>query len=193
MLEMSNQKKIKSYIYKICVVGDGGVGKTSMVLRYTESKFKENYIMTIGTNFGMKSIDLPEHPDDKITLQIWDLAGQDQFQSVRPLFYSGAKVIVYVFDLTRKNSLINLLKWKVEVEKIIGSIPCILVGNKLDLVNYEQKKVDKEEVDYIKTKLNAICYFETSAKAGFNIENAFKESAKYLLKDVYKSEEYIRH
>lgn len=190
---MSNQKKIKSYIYKICVVGDGGVGKTSMVLRYTENKFKENYMMTIGTNFGMKSIELPERPDDKITLQIWDLAGQDQFQSVRPLFYSGAKVIVYVFDLTRKNSLFNLFKWKAEIDEIVGSIPCILVGNKLDLVNYEQNKADKEEVDFVKTKLNAFCYFETSAKAGFNIENAFKESARCVCQEENKSEDYIKH
>ena len=193
MLEMSNQKKIKSYIYKICVVGDGGVGKTSMVLRYTENKFKENYIMTIGTNFGMKSIELPEKPDDKIMLQIWDLAGQDQFQFVRPLFYSGAKVIIYVFDLTRKNSIYNLFKWKAEVDEIVGSIPCILVGNKLDLVNYEQKKADKEEVDLVKTKLNAFFYYETSAKAGFNIENAFVESARCVCQEENKSEDYIKH
>ena len=193
MLETSNRKNSKSYICKICVVGDGGVGKTSMVLRYTENKFKENYIMTIGTNFGMKSIELPEKPEDKITLQIWDLAGQDQFQSVRPLFYQGAKAIVYVFDLTRKSSLFNLFKWKTEVEKIVGSIPCILVGNKLDLVNYEKKKANKEEVDIVKSKLNAFCYFETSAKAGFNIENAFKESAKCIFNHVHKSEDYIKH
>ena len=193
MLKMTNQKKSKSYICKICVVGDGGVGKTSMVLRYTENKFKENYIMTIGTNFGMKSIELPEKPEDKITLQIWDLAGQDQFQSVRPVFYQGAKAILYVFDLTRKSSLFNLLKWKAEVEEIVGSIPCILVGNKLDLVNFEKKKADKEEVDIVKSKLNAFCYFETSAKAGFNIENAFKESARCIFKDNHKSEAYIKH
>jgi small GTP-binding protein len=190
---MSNEKGIKSYIYKICVVGDGGVGKTSMVLRYTDNKFKENYIMTIGTNFGMKSIKLPEKPGDKVILQIWDLAGQDQFQTIRPLFYQGAKSIVYVFDLTRKNSIVNLFKWKEEVEQIVGSIPCILVGNKLDLVNYEKKKADKEEVDFVKTKLNASSYFETSAKAGFNIDNAFMESAKCIFETECNSEDIIKY
>jgi len=161
-------------------VGDGGVGKTSMVLRYTENKFKENYIMTIGTNFGMKSIELPEKPEDKITLQIWDLAGQDQFQSVRPVFYQGAKAILYVFDLTRKSSLFNLFKWKEEVEEIVGSIPCILVGNKLDLVNFEKKKADKEEVDIVKSKLNAFCYLKQVLKRDLTLKMHSRN-----LRDVY--------
>ena len=112
----------KSFIYKICVVGDGGVGKTSMVLRYTEDSFKENYIMTIGSNFSTKTVELPEFPQYNIKLQIWDLAGQKHFSFVRPPFYRGATGIIYVFDLTRRSSFSNLLNWKTEVEKVAEAI-----------------------------------------------------------------------
>ena len=95
--------------------------------------------------------------------------------------------------MTHKKSLVNLLYWKAEVEERVGSKPCILIGNKLDLINYENNKVEKEEVDLIKSALSANCYFETSAKAGFNIEKAFKESAKCILKDLNKSEHFIKH
>ena len=77
----------KSYIYKICIVGNGGVGKTSMVLRYCENAFKENYIMTIGSNFSTKTVDLPNYPQFQVKLRIWDLAGQKHFSFVRPPFY----------------------------------------------------------------------------------------------------------
>lgn len=188
---MSNN--VKSYIYKICIVGDGGVGKTSIVLKYTENTFKENYILTIGANFAMKSIELPEKPDEEITLQIWDLAGQVHFHAVTPLFYTGVRALIYVFDITHKKSLFNLLNWKTEVEESVGLKPCILIGNKLDLVKYESEKVTIEEANLVKKEINAFSYFETSAKSGFNIEKAFKESVRCIFKNLKKPEDYIKH
>lgn len=175
------EERSKSLVYKICIVGDGGVGKTSMVLRYTDNAFKEDYLMTIGSNFAVKYIDLPEYPDYSIALQIWDLAGQPRFNVVRPLFYRGAKSIIYVFDLTRKDSLENLLNWKKEIEQNIGAKPCILVGNKLDLANKIKRKVENEEIEYIKSRLKANLYLETSAKDGSNINDAFKGSIYGIL------------
>lgn len=171
----------KAYAYKICVVGDGGVGKTSMVLRYTDNKFSENYLMTIGSNFAAKSVELPEYPNYSINFQIWDLAGQPRFDVVRPLFYRGAKAIIYVFDLTRKESFENLLDWKREVEQNIGSKPCILVGNKLDLLKKVKRGVEMEDAEILKLKLQANFYFETSAKDGFNVNDVFKECAIGIL------------
>jgi len=83
------------------VVGDGGVGKTSMVLRYCENAFKDNYIMTIGSNFSTKQVELEEYPNYLVKLQLWDLAGQKHFSFVRPPFYRGATATVFVFDITR--------------------------------------------------------------------------------------------
>lgn len=177
---------VKSFIYKICIVGDGGVGKTSMVLRYTEDTFKENYIMTIGSNFSTKSLELPEYPQYNIKLQIWDLAGQKHFSFVRPPFYRGATGIVYVFDLTRRNSFSNLPNWRTEVEKVVTNRPCVLVGNKLDLANQGNREIGEQDGESLKKELGALSYFETSAKEGVRIEEVFKETILGILKNSNK-------
>lgn len=172
----------KSFIYKICVVGDGGVGKTSMVLRYTDDTFKENYMMTIGSNFATKSVDLPEFPQYNIKLQIWDLAGQKHFSFVRPPFYRGASGIVYVFDLTRRSSFTNLLEWKTEVEKVVTGRPSILVGNKLDLADEGHREIALQDGESLKKELQALSYYETSAKEGMKVKDVFKETVLAILK-----------
>jgi small GTP-binding protein len=165
---------LKSYIYKICVVGDGGVGKTSMVLRYCENTFKENYIMTIGSNFSTKTVDLPDYPQFQVKLQIWDLAGQKHFSFVRPPFYRGATGILYVFDLTRRSSFADLYEWKNEVEKVVGQKPSLLVGNKIDLARIGNREVAIQDGEAFKSEINAKKYFETSAKEGDSVEEVFK-------------------
>ena len=172
----------KSFIYKICVVGDGGVGKTSMVLRYTDDSFKENYMMTIGSNFATKSVDLPEFPQYNIKLQIWDLAGQKHFSFVRPPFYRGATGIIYVFDLTRRSSFTNLLEWKTEVEKVVTGRPSILVGNKLDLADEGHREIALQDGESLKKELQALSYYETSAKEGLKVQDVFKDTVISILK-----------
>jgi small GTP-binding protein len=164
----------KSYIYKICIVGNGGVGKTSMVLRYCENTFKENYIMTIGSNFSTKTVELQEYPQLQVKLQIWDLAGQKHFSFVRPPFYRGATGIIYVFDLTRRSSFSDLMEWKSEVEKVVIQKPTLLVGNKLDLANQGKREISTQEGVALQSELSAKDYFETSAKQGDSIESVFK-------------------
>lgn len=178
---------VKSFIYKICVVGDGGVGKTSMVLRYCENSFKENYIMTIGSNFSTKTVELPEYPNYSIKLQIWDLAGQTHFSFVRPPFYRGATGIIYTFDLTRRSSFANLGKWKEEVEKVIGSEkPTMLVGNKLDLANKGAREVSSQDGEALRKEMKSMKYLETSAKEGISVDVAFKEITLSVLKASIK-------
>ncbi len=173
----------KSFIYKICVVGDGGVGKTSMVLRYCEDTFKDNYIMTIGSNFSTKTVELPEHPQFIVKLQLWDLAGQKHFSFVRPPFYRGATGIIYTFDLTRRSSFANMQGWKEEVEKVIGSgKPCVIVGNKTDLANSGNREVGEQEGEALKSEFNAEAYFETSAKENLQISPAFKNLTLAILR-----------
>ncbi|MFX1503469.1 MAG: GTP-binding protein [Promethearchaeota archaeon] len=177
----------KSFIYKVCVVGDGGVGKTSMVLRYCENTFKENYIMTIGSNFSTKQIELEDYPNYLIKLQLWDLAGQKHFSFVRPPFYRGATAIVYVFDLTRRSSFQNILDWKAEVEKVIGNDkPYLLVGNKIDLAEQGNREVGERDGQALKEEIKAIAYYETSAKQDIKIEPVFKEITMAILKKTKK-------
>ena len=177
---------IKSYIFKLCVVGDGGVGKTSMVLRYTENTFKESYIMTIGSNFSMKALTLEEHPNLNIKLQLWDLAGQKHFNFVRPPFYRGAAAVIYVFDLSRRSSFSNLPNWKIEVEKVIGQKSSIIVGNKLDLANDNHREIGTQDGESLKAEMNALSYYETSAKDGVNVEAIFRDITLGILKDFNK-------
>jgi small GTP-binding protein len=176
----------KNFIYKVCVVGDGGVGKTSMVLRYCENTFKENYIMTIGSNFSTKSVPLEEYPNYNVKLQLWDLAGQKHFSFVRPPFYRGATGIVYVFDLTRRSSFANMGEWKDEVKKVIGEKSSILVGNKLDLAEDGKREVGEQDAKQLMKELGSSGYFETSAKDGRGIEEVFKEVTLAILKNAGK-------
>ena len=176
----------KSFIFKICVVGDGGVGKTSMVLRYCENSFKENYIMTIGSNFSTKTVELPEYPQYNVRLQIWDLAGQKHFAFVRPPFYRGATGIIYVFDLTRRSSFANLTNWKEEIIKVVGEKPSLLVGNKTDLANQGHREIGEQEGEALKKELNCLTYHETSAKEGMKVEIVFKELSLSILKASQK-------
>jgi small GTP-binding protein len=176
----------KSYIYKIAVVGNGGVGKTSMVLRYCENSFKENYIMTIGSNFSTKTVDLPELPQLQVKLQIWDLAGQKHFSFVRPPFYRGATGVIYVFDLTRRSSFSDLADWRVEVEKVIGQKPSILVGNKIDLAADGRREVTQQDGEALQNEMQAKSYFETSAKVGDSVDNVFRLLTLEILKSSGK-------
>jgi small GTP-binding protein len=171
----------KALIYKICVIGDGGVGKTSLVLRYTESKFNEQYIMTIGSNFAIKKVDLPEFPNLEVRLQLWDLAGQKHFSFVRPPFYRGAAGLIYVFDVTRRSSFVNLPSWKEEAEKVIGVKPSVILGNKIDLAT-DFREVGSGEGQALCDEYNASAYLETSAKTGVNYVEAFKKLVLTILK-----------
>ncbi|MFX1597250.1 MAG: Rab family GTPase [Promethearchaeota archaeon] len=154
------------------MVGDFGVGKTSLLHQYLERRFTPNITTTIGSNFFVKRIKIPKI-QALITLQIWDLAGQEHFKWVRREFYKGAKGIVYVYDLTHKKTFENLYNWKNEIDKVIKSFSSVLVGNKLDLINPEKKVIEQEDCDKLKKFLGACGYFETSAKLGTGVEDFF--------------------
>ncbi|MHA1472046.1 MAG: Rab family GTPase [Promethearchaeota archaeon] len=181
-----NRNYAKSFIYKVAIVGNGGVGKTSMVLRYCENSFKESYLMTIGSNFSTKTVELADHPQLQVKLQLWDLAGQKHFSFVRPPFYRGATGIIYVFDLTRRSSFADLLEWREEVEKVIGQKPCLVVGNKLDLAKQGQREVAEQDGEAVKFEMHAMKYFETSAKEGNSVEEIFKTLTLEILRNSGK-------
>jgi small GTP-binding protein len=167
--------------YKICIVGDFGVGKTTLLHQYLERRFASNVSSTIGSNFFVKRIKI-SNTKEMITLQIWDLAGQEHFKWVRHEFYKGAKGIVYVFDLTRKKTFEHIIEWKKEIEKAIKGFSSVLVGNKLDLLNNENLVINKEESDTLKQQIAACAYHETSAKIGTGVEEFFTK----LVSNIYK-------
>lgn len=157
-----------------------------MVLRYCENSFKENYIMTIGSNFSTKSINLENHPNINVKLQLWDLAGQRHFSFVRPPFYRGASGIIYVYDLARRSSFKNIPQWKDETLKVIGEKPSVLVGNKLDLAEQGKREISKKDGEALMDEIGASVYFETSAKEGIRVEQVFKEITLAVLRSANK-------
>jgi small GTP-binding protein len=167
--------------FKICIVGDFGVGKTTLLHQYLERRFAPNVASTIGSNFFVKRLKVPK-VQHLITLQIWDLAGQQHFKWVRQGFYKGAKGIVFVFDLTNRKTFESLPNWKIEIEKVVGGFSSVLVGNKADLLDNEHRVIGKEESDKLKQMLSAYEYFETSAKSGNNVKEFFLELITHMYK-----------
>ena len=171
------------YFYKVCIVGDSEVGKTTLVNQYLKRRFVADAQRTIGSNFFVKYVKIP-NVKHLMTLQIWDLAGQPRFRWVRYAFYKGASGIVYAFDLTRRSTLDNIITWKEEVESKIGVVPNIFVGNKFDLINSENSFINKEEINHFKETLSASAYHETSAKLGTNVKDVFDELALEMYKNA---------
>ncbi|MFW9921524.1 MAG: Rab family GTPase [Candidatus Thorarchaeota archaeon] len=157
------------YVYKICIVGDAAVGKTSTILRWSEGFFRKEYQSTMGVQHYSRIVDVGDEPTC-VKMMIWDLAGQDIFKHLRSTFYQGAKGLVIMFDVTRQETFGTVPKWIKEAVGFIGeNVPYILAGNKTDLVPGETQFFGAAE--YAQT-LN-IPFIKTSAKTGSNIEDLF--------------------
>ncbi len=157
----------KTYSYKLCVVGDSGVGKTSLIRRYADKKFDDSYLPTIGADFTIKRVEI--EPGHFATLQIWDMGGQQMFQAIRNHYFMGANAALIIFDLGRKETFKNVDEWYSDIETRCGKIPIIILANKNDL---ETQAITSSEVDKIASRLN-VKVFRTSAKTGENVEKMF--------------------
>ncbi len=155
--------------FKVIVVGDPAVGKTSLVLRFTDRAFKRTYMPTLGTNISDKIV---EFPDFIMSFQLWDVAGQAKFSRFRKSFYSGAAGHVLVFDLTQPETLKNLYAWSKDIKDLIGDTPGLILGNKHDLA--EERKVPDEAIQNLSRDIGLPVVF-TSALTGENVDEAFKE------------------
>jgi small GTP-binding protein len=160
------------YLFKTVVIGDGGVGKTALTLRFSKGFFQEKYKMTIGVDFHVKTIKIEsDNGDIRVKLQIWDTGGQERFSSIRPMYYRGALGALLIFDLTSTSSFEHLPQWIEEVRaNCKEDIPLLLVGNKDDLV--DQRMVALEEINEFTKEFN-LFYMETSAKTGDNVGDCF--------------------
>lgn len=166
------------YIFKVILLGDGAVGKTSLIRRFMEGKFKEDYLPTIGSQIYTKIIQ--EGKNASVTLVVWDISGQPAFSKIRPDYYKGAKGIVLTFDLTRSRTFEDLDGWVNEVKKYTKTPRIIVAGSKCDLEK-DRRVLQKSGEEYA-SKINAP-YLETSAKDGRNVEKVFALLADVLVKD----------
>ena len=160
---------IKLFTYKIVLFVNEAVGKTSLVERFVNNRFEEDYLSTLGYNVYEKRI---AYLNFTISLMIYDVAGQEKFSELRKKYAEGANTAFLIYDITDLNSIISVMKWKTELNEIAGNIPFIIIGNKLDL----QPRRQVPTVDALKmsSALGALSFFETSAKTGEGVENAFK-------------------
>lgn len=158
-------------LFKVIMIGDTCVGKTSLLVKYIDNIFNENTISTIGVD--LKSMYIINHNDNIVKLQIWDTAGQERFRTITNLYYKGTHAVILVFDLSVRSSFDNLNFWINHVNTHCDSnISLVIVGNKSDI----DRKVSKEEITSFMEKNNKlnVSYVETSAKDNKSIENIFK-------------------
>lgn len=170
----------REFTWKIVVLGDGSVGKTSLVEYYTHRTFKEFYLPTIGANFSIKEVDIDARTRAKA--YIWDIAGQSKFSQIRKMFYEKAVGALFVFDVTNRKSFDGINTWNADLAETLGeAFPSALIANKIDLAS--QRTVTEEE-GFEKASDLGMIYYETSAKLGQGVDDAFQNLLILLLDRV---------
>ena len=164
------------YIIKLCLLGDGAVGKTSLVRRYVFDVFDDKYLMSFGTKVSKKTLNVQ---GSEIDLMIWDILGQKSHESLHAAYYRGAAGALAVCDFTRPDTMKSLKSWIGNFRSIVGEMPVILLGNKSDL----EKKFSMKDLETFGQSVGCAA-LETSAKTGLNVEAAFSEMGKKLLEAV---------
>jgi len=163
------------YLFKLLLIGDSGVGKSCLLLRFADDTYTESYISTIGVDFKIRTIEL----DGKtIKLQIWDTAGQERFRTITSSYYRGAHGIIVVYDVTDQVTFNNVKQWLQEIDRYASeSVNKLLVGNKCDMTT--KKVVDTQAAEEFAKSKN-IPFLETSAKNSTNVETAFLTMAREI-------------
>ena len=173
---MSGQQNEYDYLLKYLIIGNSGVGKSSLLLRYSDNEYLDKHIITIGVDFKIKSLEID---GCKVKTNIWDTAGQERFKNITVSYYKGASGVMLVYDITDVESFNKLGEWLIEVEKNAPSkVYKILVGNKADLSEKRQVSYDqgKEFADTYGMK-----FIETSAKSAINVEEAFDTMTREII------------
>mmetsp|Transcript_71759 Transcript_71759/g.83423 ORF Transcript_71759/g.83423 Transcript_71759/m.83423 type:complete len:213 (+) Transcript_71759:38-676(+) len=172
-----------TYLFKYIIIGDSGVGKSCLLLQFTDKRFKSDHDTTIGVEFGSKNVTLK---GKTIKMQIWDTAGQESFRSITRSYYRGSIGALLVYDISRRETFENLAKWLDETKNYANeNMITILIGNKSDLTN--EREVSYEEGEKF-AKKNNLMFLETSAKTAHNVEQAFFQTAEEVLKKVETGE-----
>lgn len=172
-----------SYLFKYIIIGDSGVGKSCFMLQFTDRRFKSQHDLTIGVEFGARSVNLE---GKTLKLQMWDTAGQESFLSITRSYYRGAVAALLLYDITNRESFESLGRWLNEARNNANRNICImLVGNKTDLEG--QRQVSEAEAKAFAEE-NQMLWMEASAKTGHNVDNCFLELAKTVLEKLESGE-----
>lgn len=173
---MNNSEK---YRFKITVIGDGSVGKTSLIQKFTHGTFQKDYLKTVGAQFSEYRMEIN---NDKIRVLFWDIAGQDDFLFLRPTFYRASKAAIIVYSLEEndlgKRSFEHVESWYEDIKNFCGDIPVIIFANKVDLI--EENNLDTFKIQQIVKNRGFFMYCITSAKTGQGVNDAFNALIQYL-------------
>lgn len=162
-----------AYLFKIVFLGEGAVGKTSLVGRFVYNSFEGDYLATIGTDIHLKMVQVE---DTLVKLVIWDIAGQDNFSQLRRAYYQNASGAFFVFDTSRPETIARIDEWLKALHAVAGDIPLVMLENKVDL----KSAVTKEQKEQI-IKKYGLKIIPTSAKEDTNVEDAFQEMTRKIL------------
>ncbi|XP_052800824.1 ras-related protein Rab-35-like [Mya arenaria] len=163
------------HLFKLLIIGDSGVGKSSLLLRFSDNTFSGTYITTIGVDFKIRTIDVN---GEKVKLQIWDTAGQERFRTITSTYYRGTHGVVVVYDVSSGESFANVKRWLHEIDTNCDVVNRILVGNKDD--DPDRKVVLTQDAQRFAEQMG-IQLFETSAKENKNVEEMFVAITKLVL------------
>lgn len=164
------------HLLKLLLIGDSGVGKSCLLLRFSDDSFTTSFITTIGIDFKIRTVEID---GERVKLQIWDTAGQERFRTITTAYYRGAMGILLVYDVTDETSFNNIRNWMRNIEQHASqSVSKILIGNKCDM---EDKRVVPTSRGQALADEFGIPFFETSAKANVNVENSFFSIARAIL------------
>ena len=174
----SVKKKLK---IKVTVIGDGGVGKTSLIQKFTQGTFKTDYIKTIGAQLTNYKTEINGY---RIELIFWDIAGQDDFHFLRPSFYKASKAAIIVYSLEENHmgerSFDHITSWYEDIKQYCGEIPVVVFANKVDLIH--EQSLDKAKIQNLVNEQNFLGYYLTSAKTGHGLDDAYNA----LIKEIKK-------
>ena len=175
--------EVKEFVFKIVILGDAAVGKTSLINQYIEQSFEEDYKPTLGANIIRKDVFVDEI-NASVRLIMWDLAGQEKYNVIRSMYFQGCVGALLVYDVTRHNTFETInSKWLKDFKKYVKKEGIyILIGNKIDLK--DQKVVSTEDGESFSKEINASDFIETSAKYGENVEKAFTNLVYQILRNL---------
>jgi Ras-related protein Rab-2A len=189
LLEKSGRKMASQqyqYLFKYIIIGDTGVGKSCLLLQFTDKRFQPVHDLTIGVEFGARMLTLPGPPPTTVKLQIWDTAGQESFRSITRSYYRGAAGALLVYDITRRDTFQHLRSWLDDARTHAQpSMAIMLVGNKADLDS--KRQVSSEEGKAFADE-HGMSFLETSAKSGDCVEQAFLATAASILDKIRSGE-----
>ncbi|XP_077460904.1 RAB3D, member RAS oncogene family, a [Stigmatopora argus] len=157
------------YMFKLLIIGNSSVGKTSFLFRYTDDSFSSAFVSTVGIDFKVKTI---YRNDKRIKLQIWDTAGQERYRTITTAYYRGAMGFLLIYDITSQESFVAVQDWGTQIKTYSwDNAEVVLVGNKLDME--EERKVPTEDAERLATELG-FQFFEASAKESINVKQVFE-------------------